>query len=1221
MSTQMIKLLALDDFVLADWDIPPAVMTTGSSQLGFGVERRAGISSSVFFGATAQPAKWTFLFQCGGNETARQALISMLASQSHRQFRLLAQRLLYGEELITTEAAVSGELDERARGDIYVPFEGNDSVWLAEDTATASKTFASALDQVLHLEVPGNIPTHPVVRITPTAQRSATTPYVGWSKRRRYVISNEGTDPLFREAVMIDLGNTAALVSGGKARSDGADLRVWLHGLEQSRTLVGWNTSSTALWVIVPVLPPRQSLTYDVVYSNPLATSADGVELTYPDAPAFDITASTNFVHVYRTATDITHAGEGLWPLSSPLEGGSADYGVPGAWQPALTYENPNNTDNYVQPRSRRVGSGSQEWYQAVPFAARWRGDTWDEDFEQYAGSDPFDGVTLYSPFGIRSVRTENFTYRNNAKLKTVVTTTVGDPGDETTESTEVLAPHDPPFTRPVIIGRNTGGEGWHVLAQYAQSTGTDVANPNPGRLYLPWSGTAVAFPAFASGWENTASADRVPAVIARGRTYNTRKLITLGTTATNYDVLMRQYVYPLPEGTTFTTSDTVKGRINAWEENAGADARAQMVVRVMTAASVVKATLLDFDTAVLSEEFNTGLTSNIRSFPRGGAVTLAAGYISEPGDYLVIEIGFRKHGTTGGQFSLGFGETDYQYDTPDYPEDSDSAIGHPWIDFVGVDLTGGAPTLQTAWTPPSPMKHFGIAVWPSGVTSIPDDAEGRASIEIDSDISVYLAAEPLFINQVEAETDIYEVATEMRVLGGGNAVGPYHALLVGNARQQSGPGTPRAALELDTQALQIDTERRTHTVWDTDFTVQQEAVSTHAVRALVGGLRQVDVTDIPSLLRTAATIPNATFASDITGWESHAGGGGWSVSVAHDAAVGGAAAGSLKFAITSSSAGTLWYRSSTYVSVTPGDSVEMTAWMRQNDAGASSPRLGIAWYDATPTLLATSTDQFYGVSLNPANDQTLTLTAAVPTGATQCRVLLGVTVEGNVPATKWFDDVTLTLVQPQRYDASLAKVTEEIRASRWLPLVPPRRQVVNGTFDSDISGWELYDDGSGVTQAAAHDPELGGYQDGSLQITISANSGSDNVIYLNAQPFGVNGQESESIAAWVRTSNVHLVPRLCLAWYADPESTPVSIAMEASWSPATGTGYRRAFGAIAPPEAEWFRVGVVVDTSSSATGTVHIDDVTLNDNDLFVADVSPGTLDVDVIVRPRFIP
>ena len=877
-----------------------------------------------------------------------------------------------------------------------------------------------------------------------------------------------------------------------------------------------------------------------------------------------------------------------------------------------------------VQPRARRLAEDASEWYQAVPFAARWKGDSWDGEYEEYAGSAPFDGVTLYNPFGIRAVHADTFAYQNNSSKKTVVTTTVVDavdPNLSTTESTEVLAPYDPPYTRAVAIGRNSGGEGWHVLAEYDNSTA--LATGEPGRLYLPSSGSAAIFPSFSSGWEHQSAADRIGAASTKGSTPQKIRYVTLGSTAANYDVLVRQYIYPLPAGVIFATTDTVKGQMRVDESTAAADARAQMVIRVMTASSVVQATLLNFDAGALSSEFSTTDIFQNRKFPRGGAVNLEADYTTVAGDYLVIEYGFRKHATSAASIGMAFGVTIATAGVaPPLPEDETdtSSNGYPWIEF-STDLTGSNPALGVDWTPPGPVKHFGIACWPARSMAIPDDVESRVSLAVESDMSVYVAAESLYIAQVEAETDIYELATELRLQGGANAVGPYHAVLVGNARQASGPGTPRAAVKVGTQALQIDAERRTHTVWDTAFTVQEEALPSHVVRAVVGNLREVDATEIPSLSRTAATIPNATFTGNITGWEAHSGGSGWSYTAAYDGTVGGAANGSLKFAIASSSAGTLLYRSSTYIAVQAGNSVELSAWMRQSESGSSSPRLGIAWYNATPTLLSTSLDQFYGVDFNPANDQTLVMTAPVPAGATQCRVLVGVTEEGNVPATKWFDDVALTIVRPQRYDAALAKVTDETRASRWLPLVPPRRQVVNGTFDTDISGWELYDDGTGITQAATHDPELGGYQDGSLKVFISANSGSDNVIYLNAQPLGINGQESETVAGWVRTSNANLVPRLCIAWYAEPDETPVSIATEDVWVPLVNTGYRRAFGAIAPPEAEWFRVGVVIDTASSATGTVWVDDININDADLLVSDVSPASLDVDVIVRPRFIP
>lgn len=1231
MADQMIRLLGIDDFLLADWAIPPGIITKESSHLGFGIERRSGVYSSVFFGASAQPAMWRVLLQCR-SEDARQRLISVLAGQRSRPFRLLAQRLQYGQELITIEAAVSGNLEESGRGTIYVNFESNDSIWFAEDSETTSKTFTSPLDQTLHLAVPGNVPTSPIIRITPTAQRAETTPYVGWTKRERWVISNESDSPFFREGIMINLGNTAALVSAGKARADGADLRVWLHGLEQSRSLVGWNTSSTALWVIVPILPPRQSLTYEVVYGNPLATAADGVELAYPDLPAFDIEASTNFFKLYRNGIDLDHAAEGLWPLSSPLEGGSADYGVPGAWQPALTWENPNNTDSYAQPRSQRMTLGDKEWYQANLYASRWRGDGF-EQFQAYEGGDPFDGVTLYSPFGIRSVETDGFVWQNNARIKKVVTTTVGDPGDETTESSEVFVKQDPPYTRIVAIGRNSGGDGWHVLTEYGATAGEYVAPEDDAdtstRLYLPGAGTPTIYPTVDPGW-NTVRGYRFLAT--KNQQFTSPFYAYVVGNITGYgNQMSAQFIFPLPAGVEFKTTDTVKGQIPASFSlpSGSRDARAQVSIRVMTADSVVRATLLALDNV-------TGFTSDNRflinwdtnrKFPAGGPKNLQANYTTVTGDYLVMEFGARKGPSNETDTRLVFGDPAGGTFLPEV-DGTGGGVGQiSWIEFstnlnaTDETIEENIETFPTAWTPPNPVKHFGIACWPQGVGQIPDDVESRAWATTKKDIGVHIAAESLIITKIEDETDIYELATEFRLPGSGNAVGPYHALLVGNARQQSGPGTPRAAIQLDEQALQIDTERRTHTIWDAEFSVQEESLSAHAVRALTGDLRQVDATDIPSLSHTNCEIANAEFSGDISGWSSHSGGSGWTKSVAHDPDLGGAALGSMKFAVTSASAGTWLYHSNAYCDVAPDESVEVSAWMHQTEAGSSSPRIGIAWYDNSSVLVATTLDQFYGISLNPAQDRIIRVSAATPAGAVKFRVILGITVETDVAAAKWFDDVTATIFKPQRYDATTAKITEEMRASRWLPLIPPRRTVINGAFDADISGWELYDDGTGITQAKSHDAAIGGYQNGSLKVAITANSGSDQVTYLNAQPLNLSGFESATVGAWVRTSNANLVPRLCIAWYVDPEGDPVDIDTEAAWSPAINTGYSRAFGAIAPPETEWFRVGVVVDTSASATGNCWFDDFTINDNDMLVADTSPGELDVAVTVRPRWVP
>lgn len=1207
-------LIAIDDFVLSDVGIPPAMVTNQSAHLGFGVDRRSGVSASVFFSSRAEPATWHVLLQCP-DVVARNALIAVLAAPRHEQVRLLAQREPYGEDLVTTEAAITSVKAHGSSDTLEVTFDSNDSVWFAEDVKTVEKLFTSPLDQAIYVPVDGNVPTNAVIRITPTQARATPTADVGWKYRRRFALTNGGDEPLYRYGVLIPLGNTAALVSASKALASGDDLRVWLHGLEQSRTLVDWNTSDGGVWVIVPALPPGESLTYDIVYGNTAATDASALELRYPDAPAFDMVRSTNYAQVYPTETDIANAGLGLWVLDSPLEGGSADFGVPGAWQPALTFENPNNTDSYVHPRAERVGEGSSEWYQARLLAARWRGPGF-ESFNAYAGSDPFDGVTIHNPFGVRAVAAQGLRWRNDASVKTVVTTTVGDQ----TASDEVLVPHDPPFTRVVVIGRNSGGDNWHVFQEYGGTVGSWVEGL---RLYFPFSGAPSISPAPAAGWNLTTSFDRVAAVSSHGATPTGLKSTTFASVTAGDDLLLRQYIYPLPEGLVFSTSDTVKGQTKAATGGTSAAMRAQLVIRVMTATSVVRATLLDFDTGAFANGWGSVVTEN-HKFPRNAPVNLQADYTTVTGDYLVMEYGARTNVSGSNQKAailVGEGETD------PLPELENSGSGYPWIEFSVTPDTDDA-TLAETWIPSRPIKHFGIACWPYGSNEIPQDAESRVAVAIDGDVTVHVAAEPLVITETQPETGIYELATELRLHGGADATAPYDALLIGNARQESGPGTPRAALDLFGEGLQIDAEHRTHTVWDTEFTIQAEVLSAHAVRAVAGSLRDVDATSIPGLQRIPVVITNSTFTGSITGWSVEQTDPAWTYSVVHSGTTGntanGPTLGSLKFLVTTSDPGTVLYRNSTLVPVNPEDSVEVTAWVRQLESGSSSPRLGVVWYDAASVALGTDLDAFSDLALNPSVDQQLLFAGRPPATATQFRVVVGVSSITNVDATKWFDDVTVTLLRPLRYDGSLAKVTQEARTSQWLPLAPPRRLVANGGFDADLASWEAPELGTGVTATVARDGAFGGDQLGAMKITIIPNTGSNGVSVTNAQYFGVNGAERVEMSAWVRTSNGNMHPRLAILWYQDESDTWMIRSLEPAWAtnPTANTPYTRVFAAIVPPEMTRFRLAVhAIPAVAGTTATVYFDDVRLNDNALMVADAAMGRLDVDVIVRPRWVP
>ncbi|MGD9868228.1 MAG: hypothetical protein AB7U38_09560, partial [Hyphomicrobiales bacterium] len=305
-------LLSVDDFVFEDHGIEPALVTKESAHLNFGSDRRAGSYASVFFGSSTQPASWQAKIKTPDQAT-RDALMAVLAAPSEEQLRLVADlevEGVEGEKLVTIDASVGSVRWPGSGWNLEVTFQSNDSIWLGLETETASKTFSSALDQIMYLPAPGNVPTQPVIRITPTEQRSATTAAVGWQYRQRWMIANMGDEPLFRYPVLIPLGDTTGLTTA-KALASGDDLRVWLHGLEQARTLVDWDTSATGVWVIVPALPPGAAITYEIVYGNANANSAtaDGVVLAGSDLPAFDLDESTNYQHCYLTATDVINAG------------------------------------------------------------------------------------------------------------------------------------------------------------------------------------------------------------------------------------------------------------------------------------------------------------------------------------------------------------------------------------------------------------------------------------------------------------------------------------------------------------------------------------------------------------------------------------------------------------------------------------------------------------------------------------------------------------------------------------------------------------------------------------------------------------------------------------------------------------------------------------------------------------------------------------------------
>lgn len=303
--------------------------------------------------------------------------------------------------------------------------------------------------QSLLLDIEGEFPIDPEIRIQPTVQRSSPTATVGWKWRRRYTIANNAAEPLVLYPYAIDLGLTNSLVSGSKAQSDADDLRVWFQGQEIARTLVDWNSGSftTLCWIVIPYLGAGSSMTVDVVYGNSAATTPPTL-IAGESLPAFDVAVagtnrSTNAKHVYLVERIAANAGKGGWYLSAGTAQPEVRFGVPGAWRPVNTLQS--DDARWQESFSTYTDSGTK--YQGR-FEAR-RG----TPGGLLVGRDNgMDGVAIRNPIGISSVRAD-IRWINMA---------IGD--------TDVT-----PIGQVVIVTRNAPNEQWKTLYSNAALQATEA--------------------------------------------------------------------------------------------------------------------------------------------------------------------------------------------------------------------------------------------------------------------------------------------------------------------------------------------------------------------------------------------------------------------------------------------------------------------------------------------------------------------------------------------------------------------------------------------------------------------------------------------------------------------------------------------------------------------------------------------------------------------------
>ena len=275
-------------------------------------------------------------------------------------------------------------------------FTSVDPFWKGLTPATASKSFSNALDQAFAAPIISALSDEPIITIKPTSNRTGGSSVAGSRYHRTERITNNTGAPIVNEPYALSIGNSATLVSGSKALASGNDLRVFRDGQEIARTLAGWNTATTYVWIVIPNLAAGATMDVEIVYGN----SSAGTPPTHTGTTSLSIdpATSTNAVWKYPINPVAANAGLGAWDLDSGTVTPAADTGAPASWKWSTTLQ---SSDDLQQDRfSSFVDSGTK--YRAIFAAERARGGG---GLSVRDSTTRGDGVTLYTPATISQVR------------------------------------------------------------------------------------------------------------------------------------------------------------------------------------------------------------------------------------------------------------------------------------------------------------------------------------------------------------------------------------------------------------------------------------------------------------------------------------------------------------------------------------------------------------------------------------------------------------------------------------------------------------------------------------------------------------------------------------------------------------------------------------------------------------------------------------------------
>jgi hypothetical protein len=352
------------------------------------------------------------------------------------------------------------------------------------------------------------------------------------------------------------------------------------------------------------------------------------------------------------------------------------------------------------------------------------------------------------------------------------------------------------------------------------------------------------------------------------------------------------------------------------------------------------------------------------------------------------------------------------------------------------------ATIASATYTPSAPVNLLAFAVWPNDGKEVAKGARPNKKIRARwwTTLEVNVPTTDLTISQVGGEEEIYEVAATLRVGGHGTGAqnAPYVEVLLGNARGETGAGTPRLGVGLN-QHVVVDMGARSAEVWDSSLLAKQADVPVGLVRAVAGrtvagSVAEGAAASWPALSPVVQALPNPAFAGNVAGWSAHTTGAGMTVSRVYEGTVFGAAAGSLRHQVTASTAGVGTVadtRADTLESVGGRARVQVAAWVRTSNASLQ-PQLGILFYrDDGVTQVSTAREDDWTPVANTGYRRVFS--AAVPTNATRFRRLLGTKDKaGGQTGSTYFDDTSANGAELIVGDVSPGTVDVDVL---WLPV------------------------------------------------------------------------------------------------------------------------------------------------------------------------------------------